>query len=141
MPYLVKEPKNKSSHDRYANQEISYLLQKIEEHPGIIILATNIRSNMDKAFLRRFQSEVYFPVPNEQTRLELWKKAFPQGYTLDQRINLEDIARKYTITGAAIKNIKHYCMIMTLDRNEQHILYEDFKEGLRKQLDKEGKKL
>ncbi len=137
-----KRTENKSSNDRHANQEVAYLLQKIEEHPGIIILATNVRSNLDKAFLRRFQSEVYFPIPNEQSRLILWEKAFQDlQHLLEESINLQETARRYEITGAAITNIKHYCSIMALDRNSTHITEEDFKEGLRKQLEKEGKKL
>ncbi len=136
-----KRTENKSSNDRHANQEVAFLLQKIEEHPGVIILATNVRSNMDKAFLRRFQSEVYFPVPDEQSRLLLWERAFSGRFELDENIALEEIARKYEITGAAIKNIKHYCSIMALDRQTQVITEEDFREGLRKQLEKEGKKL
>ena len=136
-----KRTQNKSSNDRHANQEVAYLLQKIEEHPGIIILATNIRSNMDKAFIRRFQSEVYFGMPDAQSRLLLWEKAFQSVFKLDERIDLEAIAEQYEITGASIKNIKHYCIVMTQERGSDTISYEDFKEGLRKQLDKVGKKL
>lgn len=136
-----KRTQAKSANDRYANQEISYLLQKIEEHPGIIILATNVRSNMDKAFLRRFQSEVYFPIPQEETRLRLWRKAMQNRFQLDEKINLEEIARKYEITGAAIKNIKHTCAIMTLAEKADTVSYHNFKAALRKELDKEGKKL
>ncbi|MDX2305532.1 MAG: ATP-binding protein [Microscillaceae bacterium] len=136
-----KRTQTKSSNDRYANQEVAYLLQKIEEHPGIIILATNIRSNMDKAFIRRFQSEVYFAIPDTQSRLLLWEKAFQGYHHLDKRIDLQAIAEKYEMTGAAIKNVRNYCVIMSKDRQTDIILYEDFREGLRKQLDKEGKKL
>jgi hypothetical protein len=136
-----KRTENKSSNDRHANQEVAFLLQKIEEHPGVIILATNVRSNMDKAFLRRFQSEVYFPIPDEQSRFLLWERAFTGKYELEEAIDMQDIARKYEITGAAIKNIKHYCSIMALDRKSSIITEEDFREGLRKQLEREGKKL
>ena len=96
---------------------------------------------MDKAFIRRFQSEVYFGMPDAQSRLLLWEKAFHQSLKLDERINLKSTAEKYEITGAAIKNIKHYCIVMTRERDSDTIIYEDFKEGLRKQLDKVGKKL
>lgn len=136
-----KRTQTKSSNDRYANQEVAYLLQKIEEHKGIIILATNLRSNMDKAFMRRFQSEVYFPIPDERTRLILWKKVFNNTYRLEKGIDLEETARRYEMTGASIKNVKYYCAVMALDRGTDLIYLEDFREGLRKQLDKEGKKL
>ncbi|NJL13632.1 MAG: hypothetical protein HC913_11905 [Microscillaceae bacterium] len=120
---------------------MAYLLQQIEDHPGIIILATNVRSNMDRAFLRRFQTEVFFPIPDETSRLLLWQKAFQGRFKLETSIDLADIARRYDLTGAAIKNVKHYCQIMALDRQTDLILAEDFREGLRKQLDKEGRKL
>jgi AAA+ superfamily predicted ATPase len=136
-----KRTQTKDSHDRYANQEVSYLLQRIEEHTGIIILATNLRSNMDKAFMRRFQSEVYFPMPDEQSRYRLWQKAFAGEYVLDTRIDLKEISQKYELSGAAIKNVKHYCIVMSLDKGTKTVSPEDFREGLRKQLDKEGKKL
>ncbi len=129
----------KSSNDRYANQETAFLLQKIEEHPGILILATNLRSNLDKAFIRRFQAEVYFGIPSEHSRLLLWQKAFSQQFQLDSRIDLTETARKYVITGAAIKNVQLHCAVMCLDREDKLVSYEDFKDGLRKQLLKEGK--
>lgn len=134
-----KRTQTKSSNDRYANQEVSFLLQKIEDHKGVIILATNIKSNMDKAFLRRFQTEVYFPIPDEHARLELLEKAFTGNFHLESDIDLREIARKYEITGAMIKNLKHYCAIMALDRNTDIITKSDFLEGLKKQILKEGK--
>lgn len=63
-----------SSNDRYANQEVSYLLQRIEDHPGTIVLATNLKENIDEAFLRRFQNILYFPMPDEHLRRQLWQK-------------------------------------------------------------------
>ncbi len=133
-----KRSETKSSNDRYANQETAYLLQKIEEHPGVLILATNIRANLDKAFLRRFQAEVYFGIPNEQSRLTLWKKAF-EGWNLESKIDLQEIAKKYVVSGAAIKNIQLFCVVMSMERQDLIIMYDDFIEGLRKQLWKEGK--
>lgn len=133
-----KRSETKSSNDRHANQETAYLLQKIEEHPGVLILATNIRANLDKAFLRRFQAEVYFGIPNEQSRLTLWKKAFEE-WELEAKIDLQDIAKRYVVSGAAIKNIQLFCVVMAMERKDNLILYDDFIEGLRKQLWKEGK--
>lgn len=133
-----KRSESKSSNDRYANQETAYLLQKIEEHPGVLILATNIRANLDKAFLRRFQAEVYFGIPNEQSRLTLWKKSF-EGWELESKIDLQEIAKKYVVSGASIKNIQLFCVVMAMERKDAIILYDDFIEGLRKQLWKEGK--
>jgi hypothetical protein len=134
-----KRSESKSSNDRYANQETAYLLQRIEEYTGILLLATNIKTNLDKAFMRRFQSEVYFGIPNESSRLLLWQKSFGNKYKFDERINFHDIAKRYEMSGANIKNVALFCIIMEKDRKDNFIHYEDFKDGLRKQLAKEGK--
>ncbi len=131
----------KSSNDRYANQETAYLLQRIEEYTGILLLATNLRTNLDKAFMRRFQSEVYFGIPNESSRLLLWQKAFGDKYKFDEKINFYDTAKRYNMSGAGIKNVALYCVVMEKDRKDNAIHYEDFREGLRKQLAKDGKVL
>src|SRR4029450_12042339 len=76
------------AHDRFANQEVSYLLQRIEDFDGVVILATNLKSNVDDAFTRRFQSVIYFPLPAPDQRLQLWTNAFPDGISRDESINL-----------------------------------------------------
>ena len=80
------------SHDRYANQEVSFLLQRIEEFNGVVILASNLKGNIDDAFLRRFQSVVNFPLPRAADRLRLWSEAFPPRVTLDPRLDLHRLA-------------------------------------------------
>ena len=72
-----KRTSTNTSNDRHANQEVAYLLQRIEDFPGMVILATNLRSNIDEAFFRRFQSVVYFPMPTEEQRAELWRNMLP----------------------------------------------------------------
>ena len=69
----------REAHDKYANQEISYLLQRIESFPGLIILASNLKNNMDDAFSRRFHSTIYFPIPGPSERLQIWQNAFPEN--------------------------------------------------------------
>ena len=71
-----KRTATSDSKDRYANQEVAYLLQRIEDFPGVVLLSTNLRSNIDPAFMRRFQSLVHFPVPSAPQRLRLWRQAF-----------------------------------------------------------------
>ena len=95
----------KDSHDRYANQGVSYLLQKIESYPGMIILATNHKENIDDAFMRRFQSVVSFELPKQEERLRLWETNLPTGIDLDNTVDLIKIASKYTLTGSNILNI------------------------------------
>jgi len=131
----------KSSNDRYANQETAFLLQKMEEHTGILLLATNIRANLDKAFLRRFQSEVYFGIPDENARLTLWQKAFVEPLILEKSIDLQEFSRKFNFTGANIQNIKQQCAVMALDRGDNIVTQEDFQDAIRKQLQKDGKTL
>src|SRR4030095_7939978 len=67
----------RDAHDKYANQEVSYLLQRIEDYNGLIILATNMKNNIDDAFMRRFNSILKFPFPDANERYLIWKKSFP----------------------------------------------------------------
>lgn len=127
------------AHDRFANQEVSYLLQRIEDFNGVVILASNLKSNIDDAFTRRFQSVIYFPVPAPEQRLQLWSNAFPEVATLDEKINLKHIAFKYELTGGTIMNIIRYSSLMTLKRNENTIILNDIEQGIKREYMKEGK--
>jgi AAA+ superfamily predicted ATPase len=100
-----KRSEVRDSHDRYANIEIAYLLQKMEEYQGIVILATNFRKNLDEAFARRMHFNVEFPFPVEEDRYRIWQKAFPEAAPLSQDIDLAFMARQFKITGGNIKNI------------------------------------
>lgn len=134
-----KRTATQSSNDRYANQEISYLLQRIEDYPGLIVLASNLKTNMDKAFLRRFQSVVYFPLPGVEERFLLWKKAFEDELNLEKSIDLKQIAKEFEITGATIGNVLRYCSLMALRRKSMTVLEEELVEGIARELSKEGK--
>ena len=100
-----KRSEVKDAHDRYANVEVSYLLQKMEEYQGIVILATNFRRNMDDAFVRRLQFAVEFPFPEEEYRLQIWERVFPEGAPLDESVDLRFLARQLKLAGGNIKNI------------------------------------
>lgn len=126
-----------SSHDRYANQEVSYLLQRIEDYPGIIILASNFKSNMDDAFLRRFNNVIHFSAPNAAERLILWQKTFPASYPPEPNMNLRELADKHELNGAAILNIIHYTALQSLSRSDKYIRYADIMEAIRKEYRKE----
>jgi len=136
-----KRTATKDSKDRYANQEISYLLQRIEDFPGVVILATNLKSNIDDAFARRFQSMVYFPIPTTELRIELWNKAFGKDFQLDDKVNIQEIAKSYEMSGGAITNVLRYCGLKSFSRNSKVIYKEDILTGIRKELIKEGKTL
>jgi SpoVK/Ycf46/Vps4 family AAA+-type ATPase len=95
----------KDSHDRYANVEVSYLLQKIDEYQGMVIMATNFASNLDPAFERRLHFSIKFLFPDESSRLRIWKNIFPEKTPLDDNINFEMLAKNLAISGGDIKNI------------------------------------
>jgi AAA+ superfamily predicted ATPase len=100
-----KRSEVKDAHDRYANIEVAYLLQKMEEYEGVVILATNFRKNMDDAFVRRIHFTVEFPFPDEKYRLEIWKGVFPTVAPVEKDIDYEFLAKKFKIAGGNIKNI------------------------------------
>ena len=100
-----KRSEVKDSHDRYANIEIGYLLQRMEEYEGVVILATNFRKNMDEAFVRRLQFTVEFPFPNESDRRRIWEGIWPENTPRASSLDLEFMARRFDITGGNIRNI------------------------------------
>ena len=100
-----KRSEVRDSHDRYANIEIAYLLQKMEEYDGMVILATNLRKNMDDAFARRMHFALEFPIPEEPDRFRIWQSVFPRAAPLADDIDLTFMARQFKITGGNIKNI------------------------------------
>lgn len=136
-----KRSATNSSNDRYANQEVAYLLQRIEDFPGLVILATNLKANIDEAFGRRFQSMIYFPVPSPSQRQRLWQQSFPQDAELDAAISLEELARKHELAGGSIINVVQYSCLAALKRNSRTILLKDIHTGIRKEFSKEGKTL
>ena len=100
-----KRSEVRDSHDRYANIEISYLLQRMEAYNGVTILATNLRSNLDEAFTRRLQFAVDFPFPEEADRLRIWKTLFPGDVPREEDIDLTLLARRFKLAGGNIRNI------------------------------------
>ncbi|MBD1823537.1 ATP-binding protein [Cyanobacteria bacterium FACHB-DQ100] len=100
-----KRSEVQDSHDRYANIEIGYLLQKMEEYEGIAILTTNLRSSLDDAFVRRLRFMIDFPLPNERDRLCIWERIFPAATPRSPDVDLSAMARRFEISGANIRNI------------------------------------
>ena len=100
-----KRSEVKDAHDRFANIETNYLLQRIEEHEGVVILSTNLSKNMDNAFLRRMQFIVEFPFPNEKYREIIWKKIFPKATPVSPDTDYRFLAKKLDLSGGNIKNI------------------------------------
>ena len=128
-----------NSNDRYANQEVSFLLQRIEVFNGLVILASNLKANLDEAFSRRFESIIYFPMPSETERLQLWEKSIPEACDLDEDVVLEDIASEYELSGGSTMNVVGYSSLMALKRDSNVIKLKDLEEGIRREYIKEGK--
>lgn len=133
-----KRTEIRDAHDRYANQEVSYLLQRIETFDGLAILATNFRENLDHAFARRFESLIYFPLPKAEERLRIWQQAFPSRARLAPEMDLARIARQYELSGGGIMNVVRYASLRAL-ANGGMVHAEDVAEGVRRELGKEGR--
>jgi AAA+ superfamily predicted ATPase len=134
-----KRTQTTNAHDRYANQEISYLLQRIEDFSGVVILATNLKDNVDDAFARRFQSIVYFPMPDAEQRLRLWEGALSGRTRLLEDVDLALLADAYELSGGAITNVIRYGAISALQSGREAIAASDLVRGITKELRKEGK--
>ena len=98
-----KRSEVRDAHDRYANIEVAYLLQRLEEHDGVVILASNFRANIDTAFLRRLHYVVEFPMPDAPLREKLWRRAFATGVPLASDIDHAMLARQFDLTGGDIR--------------------------------------
>lgn len=133
-----KRTETSSSNDRHANQEVSYLLQRVEDFPGVVILATNLKANIDEAFARRFQSLVYFPMPDADQRLRLWKGMVDGGCRLADDVDLATLAQDHELSGGAIANVIRHAALCALRTDRDAISHEDLVQGIRKELIKDG---
>ncbi|WP_274650173.1 ATP-binding protein [Paenibacillus humicola] len=100
-----KRSEVKDAHDKYANVETAYLLQKMEEYEGVSILATNFQQNIDDAFLRRINIVVKFPFPDAEHREKLWRSMIPSATPLSDDVDFAALASKIEVAGGNIKNI------------------------------------
>jgi SpoVK/Ycf46/Vps4 family AAA+-type ATPase len=101
--------------DRYANIGVSYLLQRLEQHDGAVILATNLLGNIDKAFLRRFTAVIEFPFPNAAQRRLLWERSIPAKAPVEDDIDLEFLAERFELSGGAIRNATLAAAVIAAD--------------------------
>jgi hypothetical protein len=102
-----------SSNDRYANLEVGYLLQRIEQHDGVVILATNLRQSLDEAFLRRFQFRIEFPLPDEAERTELWTRLLAVAGVADPALDLPGLAAAHRLSGGDIRNASLKALLLS----------------------------
>lgn len=158
----------RDAHDKYANQEVSYLLQRIEDFNGLIILATNMKSNIDDAFMRRFNAILRFPFPDARERVRIWQKLFPAGSVFarsnandqPEMMDVPEYVKKFEMAGGSIINVVHYASIKAIERRngiagtengqlnghatapegEKLVVYlEDVLQGIKREMNKEGK--
>ena len=100
-----KRSEVKDAHDRHANVEVAYLLQKMEEYEGLAVLATNLRRNLDTAFLRRLHVVIDFPFPDEAQRLNIWQRMFPSSAPLAPDVDFAALARELRLSGGHLRNV------------------------------------
>ncbi len=133
-----KRSEVKDAHDRYANIEINYLLQRVEEYEGVIILATNLSKNIDQAFLRRLHFAIEFPFPDEPYRKQIWERIFPKAVPIDSDVDFEFLARQFKIAGGNIKNVALAAAFHAADDNTgvqmRHLVL-----ALKREFQKQGK--
>ena len=135
-----KRSEIKDSHDKYANVETSFLLQRLESFNGIVLMATNLIQNIDEAFIRRISCVVNFPLPDAPHRLILWKNMFPDEMPRDPGIDFDYLAEQFELSGASIKNSVMSAAFLAAEEgssvNMSHII-----RAVKKQLAKQGKVL
>jgi SpoVK/Ycf46/Vps4 family AAA+-type ATPase len=133
-----KRTQVESAHDRYSNQEVAYLQRRVEDFPGVVILASNLKRNIDDAFARRLQSAIYFPPPGPDERLRLWNAAFSDRSRLDPEVDLAQLAEQFEVTGGTIGNVLRSASLTALRRGAQAVRLQDITEGIRRELRKDG---
>jgi hypothetical protein len=126
-----------NSNDKYANQEVSYLLQRVEDFPGLIILASNYKSNIDQAFVRRFNIIVKFTAPNASERLKIWQQSIPAKARLAKDVDLVNIADRYELSGSSIIGVVHYASLQAIHKSGGVIQKDAIIEGITREYDKE----
>lgn len=132
-----KRSEVKDAHDRYANIEIAYLLQKMEEHAGTVILASNFRKNIDDAFLRRLHFTIEFPFPDERSREMIWCATFPAETPLGDDVDFTFLS-KFKFTGGNIKNIALAASFLAAEDSEI-VGMEHLTKATKRELQKIGK--
>jgi len=133
-----KRSEVKDAHDRYANVEVAYLLQKMEEYEGIVILATNFRRNMDDAFTRRMHHIIEFPFPDADLRERIWKGMIPGNAPLAEDVNFGFLARQFELSGGNIRNVALAAAFLAAESGGK-ICMEHFIRGTAREMQKLGK--
>ncbi len=131
-----KRTSTKSSNDRYANQEVSYLLQRVERFNGLVILTSNFKNNIDDAFLRRFNSIIKFSKPTLEERIKLWTNSIPKNVSVETGL-INQIGEKYELTGAQIISAIMHASLLALEEKSTSLSAENLLLGIKAEFDKE----
>src|SRR5690606_28463263 len=134
-----KRTETQSSNDRYANQEVAYLLQRVESFPGVVVLATNLKDNLDQAFLRRFQQVLHFPLPDSRLRYALWQRMLPPEWLVGHDAGFLHEVAEVELSGGTMVNVIQHCAIRLHGMEKPQLTLQILKEGIRKEEEKEGK--
>lgn len=128
----------KDAHDRFANQEVSYLLQRIEQYDGLVVMASNLKANIDEAFIRRFNCVLGFSLPSVNERRQIWELNLPGNASISGgKQAISELAR-YELSGAAIVNAMQYGCLKAIQRNETALQIADLIEGIKQEVEKQG---
>jgi hypothetical protein len=136
-----KRTEVKDAHDRYANTEVNYLLQRLEQYDGIVLLATNFQKNIDEAFLRRLQDSIDFPFPDEAAREQIWRRQFPSLAPVDAQLDYAALAAQFKLAGGNIRNAATYAAYRAAEQGGRNavIRMPHVLEGVRREFQKQGK--
>ncbi len=136
-----KRAEVKGAQDRFANLEVSYLLQRLESFDGVAILTTNLKRNVDEAFLRRFTFVVDFPFPERVQRTEIWRRVLPEAYPLEMGLSIEDLAAEFKLAGANIWNVAVAAAVAAAGSEARIISREMLRHAVRREYEKLGREV
>ncbi len=134
-----KRSEVKDAHDRHANIEVSYLLQRLERYPGLVVLASNNRSHLDSAFCRRLTFMLHFSFPDVAIRERIWRTIWPQQIALSSAINFSELARCVELTGGSIRNVALLSSWLAASEGAPQIECVHVERALRRELAKTGR--
>ena len=133
-----KRTEIKDSNDKYSNMEAAFLLQRVEEYEGVVVLATNYRKNFDEAFGRRMKFVIDIPFPDTASRREIWERAIPERLGADG-IDLDTLSERFELSGSNIKNIVLHAAFLTAAAGEEKLTTERVLAAVRHEYQKMGK--
>jgi SpoVK/Ycf46/Vps4 family AAA+-type ATPase len=136
-----KRSEVRDAHDRYANVETAYLLQKMEQYEGLAILASNLRSNLDEAFVRRLAFIIHFPFPEEVDRRRIWGSIWPAETPLAPDVDLDFLAAQFKLSGGNIKNVALSAAFLAAADGDDRVRMAHIFQATRREYQKLGKSL